>query len=199
MIRAFLAIALLTAAQSPPPKEKPKFAPFKVVITAKTVGVPEREKQAFESSVKQLKGYANLLHRRPTGSDDYERWTFELPGEKKFDPTRLWQTFINIKCKSYQLTMTGSLTQEEKTNKLFITSYPGNSKVKLMNPSKNRFDDPDKKVEDRLGQITQEFEKGQLHFEVTGEIFSHGGTLSIILESFQRAPPPPEKPKEEKK
>lgn len=198
MIRACLAIVFITAAQSPPPKEKPLYAPFKVVITAKTAGVPDRERQAFEDSMKQLRGYAKLLHKRATGSDEYEKWTFELSGEKKFDPTRLWQTFINIKCKSYQLSMTGTLSQEEKTRKMFITSYPGNSKVKLMNPSKNRFDDPDKKVEDRVGEITREFDKGNLHFEVTGEIFSHGGTLSIILESFQKASPPPPKPEEKK-
>lgn len=196
---AAFAAALQTGAQDE--KQKPKLPPFKVVITAKTGGVPERERAAFEQGLKQLKGYAEQKSRRPVPNDPelYEEWTFEIPGEKKFDPTPLWQVFINIKCRKYELTLTGTLSQEAQTKKLFITSYSEKTKVKLMNKPKGVFD-KEGKTEDTVGKLAELMTvEGKLHFTVKGELFSHGGTLSILLESFEAAKPPPPKPKEEKK
>ncbi|HZN61711.1 MAG TPA: hypothetical protein VFC90_04840 [Planctomycetota bacterium] len=201
MIRVAMCLAALAAAQSAKEDEKLKYPPFTLVITAKTAGTPDVERQAFEKGLKQLKGLAELLNRvpAPRGDAGYEDFTFEIPGNVKFDPTPFWHTFINVKVRKYRLTMTGTLSQEEKTKKLFITSYSGKTKVKLMNRPKSSFDNPDDKVEDLVGELTKESsDEGKLHFVVTGEIFSSGGTLAILLSSYKGAEPPP-KPKEPKK
>ena len=196
---AVLAVATQTGAQEEKPK--PKLPPFRVVITAKSQGVPERERLAFEKELKQLKGYAEQISRIPVPNDPemYEEWTFEIPGEAKFDPTPLWRAFINIKCRKYHLTLTGTLSQEAQTKKLFITSYSEKTKVKLMNKPKDVFD-KEGKSEDKVAKLTERMTvDGKVHFTVKGEIFSHGGTLALLLESFEAAKPPPPKPKEEKK
>jgi hypothetical protein len=94
--------------------------------------------------------------------------------------------------------MTGTLSQEAQTKKLFITSFSGKTKVKLMNRPKGSFDDPDKKVEDTVGKLADLLAEGKLHFTVSGDIFSHGGTLAVLVETYEEADPPPP-PKEDKK
>ncbi len=197
---AFLAAGL----QSGKEEEKPKLPPFTVVITAKIAGTPEVERQAFERGLKELRGYAKQIARMPIRDDKgmYEQFTFEIAGELKFDPTPLWRAFVNVKCRKYELTLTGTLSQEAQTKKLFITSYSGKTKVKLMNRPKGAFDDPDAKVEDVVGKLAERMTaKGKLHYTVTGELFNSGGALALLLETYDEAPPPPPppKPKEPKK
>jgi len=203
MMRLALVVSAVAAAiQSGKAEEKPKLPPFTVVITALTAGVADKEMQAFKKGLEGLKGYADLVSRIPSPpqpkGENFEDWTFRIPGELKFDPTPLWQAFINVRCRKYRLTLTGALSQEAQTKKLFITSYSGKSKVKLMNRPKNSFDDPDAKPADHVAKLSGLLEEGKLHFTVTGEIFSHGGTLAVLVESYEKAAPPP-KPKEEKK
>ena len=181
-----LLFAALVAAQQPQSgkkEEKPKPPPFTVVIVARTARFQdEMQRQAFESSLKQLKTCAELISRNPMRDADFnEEWTFEVAGEKKFDPAPFWNTFISYKVKTCKLTLTGTLSQEAQTKKLFITTFSGKTKVKLMNRPKGQFDDPDKKIEDNVGKLTEKFDEGKLHWEVTGEIFSHGGALAILL------------------
>jgi hypothetical protein len=45
-------------------------------------------------------------------------------------------------------------------------------------------------VADTVGKVSAAMEKGKTHFRVGGEIFSHGGTLAIHLESFAELSPP---------
>jgi hypothetical protein len=200
MIRlAFVVAALAAPIQSGKTEEKPVYPPFTVVITAKTGNLVPGDLQALLKSIKSLKGYAEQKTRMPApGGEWLEAWTFEIPGDKKFDPTPLWNIFISYNARKYRLTLTGTLSQEAQTKKLFITSYTGKSKVKLMNRPKGQFDDPDKKSENTVGKLTEQFDAGKLHFTVSGEIFSHGGTLAILLETYEKAAPPP-KPKEDKK
>ncbi len=205
MVRLMAWAAVLAATfQSGQEEEQPKFPPFKVVILAKTKGTPDRGMLAFEEGLKVLKGYATLISRVPLlddPEDGWEYWTWHIAGEKKFDPTPLWRAFINVKVRTYVLTVRGTLSQEAQTKKLFITSYSGKTKVKLMNRPKDVFDDPAKKVDDVVGRLSEQFSRGKLHFDVTGEIFSSGGTLAILLKYFHKAAPPPTppEPKDDKK
>jgi hypothetical protein len=200
MSRLALCVAALAAVQSGKEPEKPKLPPFIVVITAKTAGVPPREMEAFLQGLKELKGYAEQRSRAPVGdrTEGWEEWTWVIPGEKKFDPTPLWRAFINVRTKKYQLEVTGVLSLELPAKKLFITSQGDKAKVRLMNRPKNALDDPDIKVEDRVAKLIEHFEAGKLHFKVTGEIFSRGGSLAILMSEYVQVSPPP-KPKEEKK
>jgi len=202
---ALVVSAVAAAIQSGKAEEKPKLPPFTVVITALTAGVADKEMQAFKKGLEGLKGYAELISRNPspqqTREENFEDWTFRIPGELKFDPTPLWQAFINVRCRKYRLTLTGALSQEAQTKKLFITSFSGKSKVKLMNRPKGQFDDPDKKTEDIVGKLAELFAGGKLHYTVSGDIFNHGGALAILLASYEEAspPPPPPKGKDDKK
>jgi len=192
--------AVATALQAGKPQEKPVYPPFTVVITAKTGRLVPGDLQPLLNAIKAMKGYAEQKSRVPAPGDAEfrEEWTFEIPGDKKFDPTPLWTAFIRYNASKYYLTLSGTLSQEAVTKKLFITSFAGKSKVKLMNRPKDMFD-KEGKTEDVVGKLTERMTvDGKLHFKVSGEIFSHGGTLSILLESFEEATPPP-KPKEEKK
>lgn len=195
---ALVVSALAAAIQSGKTEEKTVYPPFTVVITAKTGNLVPGDLQPLLSAIKALKGYAEQKTRQPAGGEGLEAWTFEIPGDKKFDPTPLWNAFIRYNARKYHLTLTGTLSQEAQTRKLFITTFTGKSKVKLMNRPKGSFEDPDKKAQDMVGKLTESFDAGKLHFTVSGEIFSHGGTLSILLETYEKAAPPP-KPKEEKK
>jgi hypothetical protein len=181
--------------------EEPKLPPFTVVVTAQTGKLVPGDLAPLTNAIKRMKGYAELKSREKIiGDKDWsEEWTFEIPGEKKFDPTPLWNAFMGRpNAKRMVLTMTGTLSQEATTKKLFITSYSGKSKVKLMNKPKSDFDKSEGKVEDNVGKLTKLFDEGKLHYTVTGDIFSHGGTLAILLETFSDAPPPPPKPEEKK-
>jgi len=192
--------AIAASIQAKEPQEKPVYPPFIVVITAKTGRLVKGDLDPLLNAIKGMKGYAEQKSRGPSPipGEWLEDWTFEIPGDKKFDPTPLWNAFIRYNARKYHLTMTGTLSQEAVTKKLFITSFTGKSKVKLMNKPKDVFD-KEGKTEDIVAKLTEKHTvDGKLHFTVKGEIFSHGGTLSVLLESFEEAAPPP-KPKEEKK
>ncbi len=196
------AAVLAAGLQSSKQEEKPELPPFTVVITAKTGKLVPGDLQPLINAIKALKGYAEQVSRQKVSGDPewLENWTFEIPGDKKFDPTPLWTAFSRYNARKYYLTMTGTLSQEAVTKKLFITSYSGKSKVKLMNRPKGMFDDPDKKVEDTIGKLAEFLAAGKLHYTVSGEIYNHGGALAILLDTYTEAdtPPPPSKPKEPK-
>lgn len=172
-----------------------------MVVTAKTGKLVPGDLAPLINAIKRMQGYAVQKSREKVIGDPdwHEEWTFEIPGDKKFDPNLFRDAFIRFNPRRFYLTMTGTLSQEAQTKKLFITSFTGKSKVKLMNRPKSDFDKSDRKAEDNVGQLTKLFEEGKLHYTVSGDIFSHGGTLAILLENYTEAGPPPEKPKEERK
>ncbi len=201
MIRIAAILAVLGAAsgRSKEPQEKPSYPPFIVAITAQTGKLVKGDLQPLLNSIKGMRGYAEQKSRVKAPGEWMEKWTFEVYGDKKFDPTPFWTAFAGrYNAIRHHLTMTGTLSQEEQTKKLFIHSFSGKSKVKLMNRPKDPFD-KEGKVEDIVGKLAEVLKSGKLHFTVSGEIFSHGGTLAILLETYEEAePPPPPPPKEGK-
>jgi hypothetical protein len=198
--------ALLAAVLLAPAQDEPKLPPFRVVIQAKTGKLVPGDLQPLLLAIARLKGTVEQVGRErvPGDVEWFEAWTFQIPGEKKFDPTPLWTAFSRYNARKYHLEMTGTLSLEAQTKKLFITSYSGKSKVKLMNRPKDMFDkeEKDKKAEDNVAKLAGLLEEGKPHFTVRGDIFNHGGALAILLESFEEAAPPPppkEKGKEGKK
>ena len=201
MIRLIVGAAILATVQAQS-EDKPNYPPFTLVVTAQTGKLVAGDLQPLLNSIKRMEGYAKQTSRVKVGGDWMEAWTFEIVGDKKFDPSLFWSAFAGrFNATKYYLTMTGTLSQEAQTKKLFITSYSGKSKVKLMNRPKGSFDDPDKKSEDMVAKLAEQFAGGKLYYTVSGDIFNHGGTLAIILASYEEAPapPPPPKPKDDKK
>jgi hypothetical protein len=199
-LAVILAVLGTAAAQSKEPQEKPKYPPFIVVITAKTGKLVPGDLQPLLNSIKQMKGHAEQTGRVKVPGEWMEAWTFQIPGEKKFDPSPFYAAFAGrFNASKYYLTMTGTLSQEAQTRRLFITSYSGKSKVKLMNRPKDVFDKEERKDEDIVGKLVEIMSEGKLHFTVDGDIFNHGGALAILLDTFKEAEPPPEKPPENKK
>jgi hypothetical protein len=198
MIGRLACAAILAAAQGQA-EEKPHYPPFTLVITAKTGKLVPGDIAPLLNAIKAMKGYAEQISRQRVAGDWMEAWTFEIAGDRKFDPGLFMNAFARYNAIKYHLTLTGTLSQEAQTKKLFITSFSGKSKVKLMNRPKGQFDDPDKKTEDTVGKLAALFSDGKLHYTVSGEIFNHGGTLAIILASYEEASPPPPKPKDDKK
>ena len=201
MILCALGLAAMAAVQTGKKEEPPDLPPFTVVITAKTGKLVPGDLAPLVNAIKQLSGTVKQISRQRSSSNLeawYEDWKFEIPGDKKFDPTPLWNAFVRFNASRYHLTMTGTLSLEAQTKKLFITSFSGKTKVKLMNRPKGSFDDPDRKVEDTVGKLAELLGGGKLYFTVSGDIFSHGGTLAVLVETFEEADPPPP-PKEEKK
>jgi len=202
MMRLVLVVSAVAAAiQSGQAEEKPAYPPFTVVITAKTGKLVPGDIAPLLNAIKAMKGYAEQISRQKVPGDWLEDWTFAIPGDKKFDPTPFMNAFSRFNASRFYLTLTGTLSQEAQTKKLFITSFSGKSKVKLMNRPKGQFDDPDKKTEDIVGKLAELFAGGKLHYTVSGDIFNHGGALAILLASYEEAspPPPPPKGKDDKK
>jgi hypothetical protein len=189
VIPVAIALALLAQAGT---EDKTPAPPFKVVITAKTNTAADVEMRTFEEVLKELKKYAAFISKNPVVVDReaWDAWTFEVAPDKKFDPTPFWHTFINIKCKSYRLSMTGTLSQEATTKKLFITAAMDKAKVKIMNKPKNAFD-KETEVEDVVAKMTAGFEEGRLKWKVEGEIFSHGGALALLVDTYAPVGLPP--------
>ncbi|HKS15864.1 MAG TPA: hypothetical protein VJU16_00975 [Planctomycetota bacterium] len=199
MIPLATGLAILAALQSGKPQEKSDLPPFTLVVTAKTGKLVPGDLAPLIQAIRGMKGFAEQKSRERSRIEGewLEDWTFEIPGDKKFDPTPFWHAFTRYNARRYYLTMTGTLSQEAQTKKLFLNSFAGKSKVKLMNRPKDVFD-KEGKAEDLVAKMAKELEEGRPHFTVSGEIFSHGGTLAILLDSYEEADPPP-KPKEEKK
>jgi hypothetical protein len=194
-------LALLGAAVAPfqESPDKPSYPPAILVVTAQTGKLVPGDLQPLLNAIKRMQGFARQTGRVKVPGEWMENWTFEISGDKKFDPTPFWGAFAGrFNATKYHLTMTGTLSQEEKTQKLFITTFSGKSKVKLMNRPKNVFDKGEAKAEDKVGQLAGLLKEGKLHFTVAGEIFNHGGTLAILLETYDEAPAPPPRSKEEK-
>ena len=193
-----LALVLAVLAQTGKSDDKYKYPPFTVTITARDLNVPDVERQAFERGLKQLERYAKQIscEKIPGDPEGYKIWVFEVAGNLKFDPTPFLAAFMNIKTRKYELALTGTLTQEAQTKKMFLTTFTGKTKVKLVNKPKGAFDNPDEKSKDMVGEVGKQFADGKLHFRMSGEIYNHGGTLCIILASYDETDPPP--PKEDK-
>lgn len=200
-MRPWIACALiLSAAQFQEPQEKPTYPPFIVNITAQTGKLVPGDMQPLLNSIKKMHGYAKQTGRMKIPGEWMEKWTFEVYGDKKFDPTPFMTAFAGrYNATKYTLTMTGTLSLEAQTKKLFLTSYAGKSKVKLMNRPKDVFDKEERRVEDNVAKMVDAMNKGKLHFTVDGDIFNHGGALAILVDAFEEADPPPPKPKDEKK
>jgi len=194
-LAVILAVLGTAAAQFQEPQEKPRYPPFIVVITAKTGKLVPGDLQPLLNAIKQMmKGYAEQTGQVKVPGEWMEAWTFQIPGEKKFDPTPFYAAFAGRpNASKYYVTMTGTLSQEAQTKRLFITSYSGKSKVKLMNRPKDVFDKEERKDEDIVGKLVKTMSEGKLHFTVDGDIFNHGGALAILLDTFKEAEPPPEK------
>jgi len=196
MARLAMVLAVLStaAAQSKEPQEKPNYPPFIVVVTAKTGKLVPGDLAPLLNAIKQMKGYAEQKSRVKVPGEWMEAWTFQVPGDKKFDPSPFYAAFAGRpNATKYYLTMTGTLSQEAQTKKLFITSYSGKSKVKLMNRPKDVFDKEERKDEDIVGKLAQTLGDGKLHYTVEGDIYNHGGTLAVLLDTYKEAEPPPEK------
>jgi len=197
MIRLMMCAAILAAAVPLPSQEKPKYPPYTVTVKAKTKFMAWKKANEFQARLKQISVYATQAGRAPVADDNagWELWTFEIAGESKFDISIIQRAFGDIQCGRWELAITGTAEQDPKTKIIFVTSHGGKVKVKLMNPRKNE-SDPGKEVEDEVGKVSEKIAEGKLHFTVRGEIFSHGGTLAILLSGFSLAgPPPPEEPK----
>lgn len=186
-----LAGALPQAAQ-----EKPHYPPFTVVVTAKTGFMAFKKANEFQARLRQINVYAKQISREPITEDKagWERWTFQIDGNSKFDISIVQRAFADIQCRKWELAITGTAVQDPQTKIIFVTSYGGKVKVKLMNrPKKDSA--PDEEVPDVVAKVSEKIAEGKMHFTVRGEIFSHGGTLAILISEFGVAapPPPPEK------
>lgn len=192
MIRLVLvAAAVLVSAQ-----EKPKPPSYHVVITAKTGFMAPKKAGELAARLKAIAVYAKQTSRAPVPEDTsgLELWSFEIAGDSKFDLSILQRAFADIQCRKWVLSFTGTATQDPQSKIIFVTSFGGKVKAKLMNRPK-KDSTPDQEVADEVGKVSKKIADGKLHFTVSGEIFSHGGTLALLLESFSEAAPPPEEPK----
>jgi hypothetical protein len=186
MTRSLVMALMLPAAASfvQEPKESPA-PPFLVDITCRTQGLDPEVVKAFRERIKQISVYAKEINpgAKRTDKEGNELWSFEVAGESKFDPTLFQRAFTDIPCKKFQLTFTGTATQDPQTKVIFVTSAKGTAKVKLMNARRDAFK-PEEEVDDIVSRVSASITKGHKEFTVKGEIFSHGGTLAVLLESF---------------
>jgi hypothetical protein len=191
MIRWMACAAILGAAVQAQ-QEKPKHPPYTVTVTAKTKHTAWKKMQEFQARLKQINVYAKQVNHEGVAGDNagWERWTFEIAGESKFDVSILQRAFGDIQCKKWELSITGTASQDPQSKIIFVTSYGGKVKVKLMNRPK-KDSNPGEEVVDEVGKVSEKIAEGRQHFTVRGEIYSHGGTLAILLSEFQPAPPPP--------
>lgn len=197
MMRLAAFAAILAASVPVQSQEKPKYPPYTVVIRAKTKFMAYKKSSEFLARLKQIAVYAKQTGKQEVPGDNagWEIWSFQIAGENKFDISIITRAFADIQCGKFELAITGTAEQDPKSKNIFVTSYGGKVKVKLMNPRKNE-NAPDQEVEDRVGKVSEQIAEGKQHFTVRGEIFSHGGTLSILLSEFTvAAPPPPDEKK----
>lgn len=178
-----LALVLPSAASfAQEPKDTPA-PPFIVDVTCNTTGIDPQIHKAFKQRIKDIAVYAKEIKPGPKRPDKqgWELWSFEVAGESKFDPSIFQRAFADIKCQKFQLTFTGTATQDPQTKVILLTSAKGTAKVKLMNGRRDPFK-PEQEVEDIVGRVSAALAKGKKEFTVKGEIFSHGGTLALLLE-----------------
>ena len=192
-IAALLAGALLIGAQD---KKRPPPPPFTVTLLAKTKFMAAKKNGELQARIGQIDVYAKLISRTPVPEDSagWELYTFQIGGDSKFDISIIQRAFHDVQCKKWELSITGTATQDAQSKIIFVTSYGGKVKVKLMNrPKKDSA--PGAEVPDEVGKVSEKIADGKMYFTVTGEIFSHGGTLAILLSDFKEASPPPPEPK----
>jgi len=200
VIRLAIGLAVLAGGLPRAQEEnRPKLPPYRVAIKAKTKFLPFKKAGEFQERLKQISVYARQSGREAVPGDNagWEIWRFEISGESKFDISIITRAFGDVQCGRYELTITGTAEQDPKSKIIFVTSYGGKVKVKLMNPRKNE-SNPDQEVPDEVGKVSGKMAEGKVYFTVRGEIFSHGGTLAILLASSEEASPPPPS-KEDKK
>jgi hypothetical protein len=183
-----LALPLLAAAQDKP---KPQYPPYTVVVLAKVRFMAPKKAGELQARLDQIKAYARQVSREPVPEDNagWEQFTFRIWGDSKFDVSILQRAFADVQCKSWELGITGTAVQDPQTKIIVVTSHGGKVKVKLMNRPKKG---PNDVVDDRVAKVGEAMDTGRKYFTVQGEIYSHGGTLAILLSDFKDAGPPPE-------
>jgi len=199
VISAFVGAAIFLGGGSLAAQEQEKLPTYRVIVTAKTRFAGWKDSFAeFKERVKKIMPFATLVGREeaPNDTAGWERWTFELAGESKLDVTLFPRVFGDMKVSKYELAVSGTATQDPKTRIVFLASFGGRVKVKIMNRPKR--EGSTEEPEDRVAQLAEKMTAGQGHFRVQGEIYSHGGTLAILLDRFETVIPP-KLPEEKKK
>jgi hypothetical protein len=169
--------------------QEAKAPPFEVTVWCRTLGLDPEAVKAFHERVRQIAEYAKETGRGTKRGDKegWQQWSFEVAGESKFDPGLFQRAFAGVPTKKYELAFTGTAAQDPQTKVIFLTSAKGTAKVKLMNGRRDPFK-PEQEVEDIVSRVSAAIAKGRKEFSVKGEIFNHGGTLALLLESFSPDP-----------
>lgn len=198
MIARLACLALLAALQAEEPK-KSKHPPCVVIVTAKTRFARWKESyQEFKDRVRKVMPHAELYSREQVPNDNagWERWRFHVSADSKLDITLFPRIFGDMKVGRYELEITGTVTQDPQTKAIFLTSYGGKVKVKLMNRPKKVGEE----AEDKVAKVLEAMNSGDKpYFTLRGEVFSHGGTFAILVETFQAAKPPVDEEETKKK
>jgi hypothetical protein len=95
MTRLAALLAFLTPAVAPSQElpDKPAYPPAILVVTAQTGKLVPGDLQPLLNSIKRMQGFARQTGRVKAPGEWMEKWTFEIFGDKKFDPTPFWTAF----------------------------------------------------------------------------------------------------------
>lgn len=191
VVSVLAAFPAVQAAQDP---ERPP--PYYAIVTAKSGFA--RGKDGYDELVKRVKRlgpYVKLSRVEEIAGDTagWERWRFEVHGDRKLDVSVFPRVFGDIKVKRYDLDLKGTAAEDEKSKAIFLTSFGGGLKVKLMNRPKEVGSMEEAK--DMVAKVVNFMNEGKKDFSVQGEVFSHGGTLAVLLEQVVAIDPPRQPPK----
>jgi len=192
MIRMMAWAAILAAALPQSDEEKPRHPPYTVFVTAKTKRGWRETYLQFQERVKKTMPEAKLIGREVSPDDQagWEVWLFEMTAESKLDLAVFPRLFGEGRMGKIELEITGLAERDPKTKIIWVTARGDKVKVKLMNRPKK---DPNEIVEDKVGQVAATMAEGKAYFIVRGEIFTHGATQGILLESFRSVEGPAKK------
>jgi len=181
MTSVALSVAALLAVQAAQqPEEIP---PYFAIVTAKSKFA--QGKDGYNELLKKanrLGPHVKLLRIEPIEGDNagWERWRFQVQGDKKLDVSIFPRVFGDIKVKRYDFDLKGTVAQDEKTKAIMLTTMGGGLKVKLMNRPKQA--GSNEEPQDHLGKVITLVQEGKKNFSISGEVFNHGGTLAVLLE-----------------